>query len=394
MKRRAYLATAAAVTVAGCSALTDSESDDSDDGNGDDNGSSDPVDEEPGAFDDFEDLDKWTVEEGSLSADEDRVYAGSQSARMESDGDGERVMIKREFDTPRDLSTEFPALAFASDHDVSPTIQLTDTDGDRLFLQCSVREAGPFAHRDLGVVDTDGDPDLSSIDHTKISVWAGERELSLWCDDYHFVERPETGAVMVQFPEAYDDVASEAAPLLAEYDVPGTVFVATDYVGSEGRLSQDDLEGLQDDGWTIASAGATGTNLTQHDEGGQEDELANAAEWLEDNGFDAGYYSYGLNRYDESAVELAEEYSDVAFASSYTGHGHLSNPHLAPRTTNPDGDDVEQLLEWAADQRLIATLSYRNVGDSVDEIEAALSAIDDADIDVITPADLESEYLD
>ncbi|MXV62861.1 polysaccharide deacetylase family protein [Natronorubrum sp. JWXQ-INN-674] len=403
MKRRVYLATAAAATLAGCSALSDSETaeengaDDDDNetgnGNGDENGSSDPVDEKPGSFDEFEDLSKWTVMEGSLTADEERTYVGSQSARMESDGSSERIMIKREFDTARDLSDEFPALAFTSDHDVNPVVQLTDTDGDRLLLQCSVRADGPFVRRDLGVVDTDGDPDLSSIDHTKISVWAGERELSLWCDDYHFVERPDTGKVLLQFPESTPDVASQAAPLLAEHDVPGTVFVTTDYVDSDGYLAQSDLESLQDDGWTIASGGATGTNLTQHDADRQEAELSSAAEWLDDNGFEDAYYSYGLNRYDESALELVEEYHDVAFVGGYAGHGFLSNPHLAPRETNPDPEEAAQLLEWTAEQRLITTLSYRNVGDSLDSLEAALSTINDVDVEVVTPDDIASDNL-
>ncbi|SDK38923.1 polysaccharide deacetylase family protein [Natronorubrum texcoconense] len=396
MKRRTYLATAtaAAATVAGCSALTGSETSDDENGDDDDgNGSSDPVNEEPGSFDEFEDLSKWTVEEGSLSADEDRVYAGTQSARMDADGSTERIMIKREFDTPRDLSDEFPALAFASDHDVSPTVQLTDTDGDRLLLQCAVREDGPFVHHDLGVLDTDGDPDLGSIEHTKISVWAGDRELSLWCDDYHFVGRPETGKVMLQFPESTPDVADGAGPLLAEYDVPGTAFVSTDYVGSSGYLSHSDLESLQDDGWIVASGGATGTDLTQHGESRQEEEFSRAAEWLADNGFDDAYYSYGLNRYDESSLELAKEYSDIAFVGGYAGHGNLSNPHLAPRATNPDPADAAQLIEWTADYRLITTLSYRNVGESLDELEAVLSALDDHDVDVVTPDDIAADNL-
>ncbi|WP_436346553.1 polysaccharide deacetylase family protein [Natronorubrum sp. FCH18a] len=397
MKRRTYLATAtaAAATVAGCSALTGSETDE-ENGNDDDengNGSSDPINEDPGSFDEFEDLSKWTVIEGSLTADEDRVYTGSQSARMDADGSDERIMIKREFDTPRDLSDELPALAFASDHDVNPVVQLTDTDGDRLLLQCALRADGPFARHDLGIVDTDGDPDLGSIAHTKVSVWAGDRELSLWCDDYHFVERPETGKVLLQFPESTPDVANDAAPLLAEYDVPGTVFVTTDYVGASGYLAHSDLESLQDDGWTVASGGATGTDLTQHDADRQEEELSRAADWLADNGFDDAYLSYGLNRYDESAFELAQEYHDIAFVGGYAGHGHLTNPHLAPRATNPDPEEVEQLLEWTADQRLITTLSYRNVGDSLTQLEAALSTIESVDVEVVTPDDVASDNL-
>jgi len=88
MKRRAYLVTAAAATLGGCSALTDSDTSDEpepddDDGNGDSD-SPEPVDEDPGSFDQFDDLSMWTVMEGSLELDAERAYVGEQSGRMEA----------------------------------------------------------------------------------------------------------------------------------------------------------------------------------------------------------------------------------------------------------------------------------------------------------------------
>lgn len=384
MKRRVYLATAAAAALAGCSALTDEPSDDGDDGDdGDDDSPTDTVDEDPGSFDDFEDLSKWTVMEGTLTADEDRVHTGSQSGRMESDGSTDRIMIKREFDSYRDLSTEFPAIAFASDHDVNPTVQLTDADGDRLLLQCSVSAGGPFTHHDHGIVDVVGDPDLSEIEHTKISVWAGDRDLSLWCDDYYFVERPDAGRVTLQFPD--ESVAIEAGGAVAEYDFPATTFVGTNRVGSEGYPTVEELETLQEYGWTIASKGARGGDLTQFDEGTVADDLDSAATWLADHGFEDAYVSYPLNRYDETTVDLVADRHELAFVSGHAGHGYLSNPHLAPRATNPDADEVDQLLEWSATYGTIVTLSFRTLEnlDAVLETIAAHEA--DGGIEVVGP---------
>lgn len=398
MKRRVYLTTAAAAMVAGCSALSDSETAD-EDGDGDDgDGSSDPIDEELGAFDDFEDLSQWTVMEGSLTADQERVYTGTQSARMDAAESDERIMIKREFDTPRDLSSAFPALAFASDHTVNPTVQLTDTDGDRLLLRCAVNAAGPFVHRDLGIVDVAGEPDLSSVAHTKISVWAGDRELSLWCDDYRLVGRPDTGRVLLQFPDGYESIATEAAPVLDAHDYPATVFVNTNYVDGEGRLSRSDLESLQDDGWTIASQGADNAPLTQRDAAGQEDQLSSAAMWLEDHGFDSAYFSYPLDGYDESALELVDEYHDLAFVGGFAGHGQLANPALAPRATSPDADEVATLLEWTAEYNTITTLSYSDLEDgTLTAFEAAVSKISEleseGELEVVSPSDVVSDNL-
>ncbi|ELY55842.1 polysaccharide deacetylase family protein [Natronolimnohabitans innermongolicus] len=396
MKRRAYLATAtaAAAAFAGCSEMTGSSDDDENGGdNGDENGngSSDPIDEEPGSFDEFEDLSKWHVEEGALEADGERYYTGSQSARMIAEEGDTRVMIKREFDSPRDLSTEFPSLAFASDTDLSVTLQLTDTDGDRLLLRTSVTADSGFVHRNFGLDRVEGEPDLSSIEHTKLSVYAGDRELSVWADDYQFVERPETGKVLLQFPD--ESVALDAASTVADYDVSATTFVTTDRVGAEGYPSVAALEDLDDDGWTIASKGASTSDLTQLSESEQEDQLTSAASWLADNGFENSVFSYPLNRYDETSIELVDEHYDVGFASGYAGHGYLSNAALAPRATNPEPDETDTLLRWAADTGTIATLSFR----TLDDLEASLEIIDDlqseGDLEVISSTDLAADYL-
>ncbi|QSX00832.1 polysaccharide deacetylase family protein [Haloterrigena alkaliphila] len=394
MKRRAYLTTAAAVTFAGCSALSDSETaEDDGNGNGDDsgnggNGSSEPVDEEPGSFDDFEDLSNWTVMAGSLSPDEDRAYVGSQSGRMEVGADDDRAMIKREFDSPRDLSTEFPAFAFTSDSDVAPVVQLWDENEDHVMLQCRIEPDQPFAPYDLGLIDIVGEPDMSSIVHAKISVWAPNSEPTLWVDDFQFVGRPDTGTVMLQFPD--ETIALDAAERLAEHDLPATTFVSTDYVGSSGRPSLEELETLQDEGWTIASSGARGRDLTQLDADAQEAEISGAVDWLTEHGFDAGAFSYPLNNYDETSIDLVEEYHDIGFVAGYTGHGNVTNPQIVPRNTNPSADEADKLIEWTAELGTITTLSFR----TLESLEEALpEVLDFADeLEFVTPADVASDY--
>ncbi|QCS44110.1 polysaccharide deacetylase family protein [Natrinema versiforme] len=403
MKRRAYLVTAAAATLGGCSALSDSEtSDDPDDEDETDSSdSSDTIDEEPGSFDQFDDLSMWEVMEGSLELDDERAYVGDQSGRMTADESEERVMIKRRFDSLRDLSDEFPALAFATEDDVDPVVQLSDTDGNRLLLQCNVEPGLPFAHHDLGVIDTVGDPDLSAIKHIKISVWTSEdQSATLWVDDLQFVSRPETGKVLIQFDGGTETAYTQARSTLSEYDYPATAFVPTDRVGASGYLDQDQLETLQSDGWTIGSQATTGSGLAGDSESAQRDQIEGAVEWLEDNGFEDGadYFSYPLNRYDETTLSIVEETHDVGFVGGYAGHGSLLNPALAPRTVSPSADEAQQLLEWTAQFRTITTLTYTDLsGDSAAAFEGMVSALDDlesaGDLEVITPDDLASDYI-
>lgn len=404
MKRRALLATTA-VALGGCSSLTGSDSEASDDdpngnGDGNGNGSSEPIDEEPGAFDDFEDLSKWTVMAGSLEADTDRAYTGSQSARVMADESDERAMIKREFDSPRDLSNEWPALAMAADRDVNATVQLTDADSNRYLLRSSVRGDLPLAPHDLGVHDTVGEPDLSEIVHLKISFWVGEdRSMTLWCDDLQFVSRPDTGKVMIQFDDGFETTTA-AHSVLAEYDLPATVFVNTGRVGDDGRLDTDQLRALADDGWTVASQGATGSDLTQWDADGQAEDFEAAGAWLDDNGFGDGadYFAYPLGRFDETTLDLAADHHELAFAGGYPVHGEIANPNRVPRAVHPGADEARALLDRTATMRGITTITYRELdGDGLDALESTMSHLAElvsaGELEVVLPADIAANHL-
>ncbi|QLG50016.1 polysaccharide deacetylase family protein [Natrinema halophilum] len=401
MKRRAYLVTAAAATLGGCSALTDSETSEPSDDGGDPSDSPDEtVDEEPGSFDRFDDLSMWTVMEGTLELDSERAYVGDQSGRMSASLNEKRVMIKRWFDQPRDLSNEFPALALATDQSTDPFVQLSDTDGNRLIMQAKVKPGLPLTHHDLGVVGTDGDPDLSSIAHVKISSWAGDSEARVWCDDLHFVSRPDTGKVLIQFDDGTRSAYTRARSTLASYGFPATAFVSTDDVGGSGYLSSDHLETLQNDGWTIASRGKTGRGLVGLSESALQDEIQGAIDWLENNGFEdgAGYFAYPLNRYDVSAMNVVDEHHDIGFIAGHAGHADLLNPALAPRAVSPTADQARSLLDRTARYRTIATLSYGDLsgetGSAFEETMSYLSDLESAgDLEVVGPDDVASNHI-
>ncbi|SEQ84871.1 polysaccharide deacetylase family protein [Natrinema salaciae] len=401
MKRRAYLVTAAAATLGGCSALTDSDASDESNETDDSPDSSDTIDEEPGSFDQFDDLSMWEVMEGSLELDAERAYVGDQAGRMTADESQRRVMIKRRFDSPRDLSDEFPALAFATEQDVDPVVQLSDTDGNRLLLKCNVEPGLPLAHHDLAVYDTDGDPDLSEVAHVKISAWAGDsRSVTVWADDLRFVSRPETGKVLLQFDGGDEATATRAHSTLSEHDFPATAFVPTDRVGGRGYLSQGQLETLQRDGWTIGSQGTRGSDLSGGSESAQRARIEGAVEWLEGNGFEDGanYFSYPLNRYDDTTMGIVEETHDLGFVGGFAGHGNLLNPALAPRTVGPSAEEAKQVLDWTARFRTIATLSYTdlggNSGAAFEETVSSLADLESAgEIEVVGPADIASNHV-
>src|SRR5690242_13950335 len=55
-------------------------------------------------------------------------------------------------------------------------------------------------------------------------------------------ERPTGKRLVVTFDDGYRSVVTRAKPLLDELGVPGTIFVATDYIGSDTPMSWSGIE--------------------------------------------------------------------------------------------------------------------------------------------------------
>jgi peptidoglycan/xylan/chitin deacetylase (PgdA/CDA1 family) len=66
-----------------------------------------------------------------------------------------------------------------------------------------------------------------------------------------------SGSVVFTFDDGEASVASEALPIFQARGVRATVFVTTDWIGTEGYLGPEEISRLVDAGWTVGSHGAT-----------------------------------------------------------------------------------------------------------------------------------------
>lgn len=409
MDRRTYLATGAVVAIAGCTELGgpgEAESDDepTDQSDDADSNGEESVDypEMAGTFDDFENPEEWNVAAGSASADDERAYEGSQSVRLTVTGGEGQARIVRELDEPIDCSEVSPGLAAESSHPTAPLIQLIDDDGNRIDYRASVAPDVEMLRASFGIAHVEGEPDLSEITEIQIAYIADESG-ELWIDDLHFVPRPTDGKVLLQFDGGYETNYTRALPVLEEYGYAATTFINTDRLRedeeAEGdRLTEDQLEELDDAGWTIGSNTANGRILTGLDDDEKEQQIRDAAEWLEDNGYDAEYFSYPTGRYDQRSLELVEEHHDLGFAGRYPAQGYAATSSLCSRVVDPSPEAARTYLDMTAEIGGITSLCYHELGDgSYGSFESAMSHLNElesaGELEVIAPADVEEEYL-
>ena len=391
MKRRTYLSAALVAALAGCS--TSEESSD---------GTDSPTTE---LFDDFEDVDAWDVPRGTLTADQERSYAGSQSARLESGSDNQ-FRIVRELDEPRDFSGMRPTMAVATEHEADMVVQLLDEDENRMVFRQRMHSDTPLVHNTFGVDTVDGEPDLSAISEVQIIRWTADDDKgSVWVDDLRFAPTPDVGKVMIHFDGGHESIYTDGFPILEEYGYPAASFIVPSRVREDDRatgthLLADQIEELSDAGWTIGSHSMHGLDLTSLSGRDPATEVSNAKAWLEDNGYEDGarYFSYPVGRYDGAVLEAVSENHSLAFAGRYPSQGAAMNPHLCSRVTGLSAEEARTALDLTAEWGGITSLTFTRLdGSSQSVLRETVSYLDElesaGDLEVITPEDMEDSFV-
>ena len=406
MNRRAYLASGLVATIGGCMDGSDGDATDDDSSDDVEHEATEPVEPESGeTVDDFSDIDAWELVAGAVAREEDRAVVGDSCARLENREGDEQARIAYEFDEPLDCRRHSPGLAIAADEPMAPLLQLFDDDGGHVTFRATVEADVELLRAPFGIEHAD-DVDLGAITGLEIAhVAAEDAEQQLWVDDLHFVPRPETGVVTLQFDGGHESVYENGLPLTEEYGYPATAFVPTGRIREEAdhdgeALAEPQLEELDDAGWTIASHTARSRPLTDLEDDERIEELEDAVEWLESEGYDDGtrYIAYPSGRYDQAGLEAVREVHELGFVGRYPCQGEPADPLLCSRVLEPEPDELEEILERAVAYGGITALGWvRLEDDSLESFETAMEILSElepeGDLEVVSPGELEAEYV-
>jgi len=158
---------------------------------------------------------------------------------------------------------------------------------------------------------------------------------------------PSSSQIVITFDDGYSDNLDVAAPILAHYGLPFTVFVTSGFVrhSHPGFLSPQGLRDLASiPGATIGAHGDTHIPLSQCLEGQLASELVSSKHYLEDiigQSVQTMSYPYGsVDRRVRNAVQMAG-YSLAA--SSYAGLNNVDRDQLILcRTEIHNSDTVDR----------------------------------------------------
>lgn len=349
-------------------------------------------------IDNFEALDHWETYSGSLTADEEDVFSGSQSARVEAGPADERAAVYREFPEGVDLSASDLSIALKLEAPTTQRIVVRlDAPDERnaLFMSRFVRKSG-WLRVDLGPRRTRGTPDLADV--TAISVIAytgGGTRVQFNVDSLRL--RPSTGSgrVLLTFDDNYQSQREVAFPVMEQYGFRGTVGAVPGTTDWTWQMSLHDLRELQSAGWDVASIPKTASGFQPLPPDEQATRIRESKQWLLDNGFERGanvlFWPYG--RYDRTSLRAASRYHQLGFTGGTTPVGMVSGPLTIGRIDGEDVDAVKRAVDFAAEYGQLVSVAYGAVGNmtfgmSRAEFEETMAYVDDAGLEVVTASEL------
>ncbi|RUO37692.1 hypothetical protein CWE13_07015 [Aliidiomarina shirensis] len=149
-------------------------------------------------------------------------------------------------------------------------------------------------------------------------------------------------SVVITFDDAYQNIFTNGRPILNEFDVPWTLFVTTDPVGSRpGQyMSWDQIRELHEEGVVIANHTLDHGHLPRREGGESEREwlsrmrdniLSAEAKIKEEVGVSHKLFAYPYGEYDNKLADLVAELGFVGFGQHSGGFGPTSDFRAIPR---------------------------------------------------------------
>lgn len=356
-------------------------------------------------LDNFESLDAWTADAGSLSPTNRGEYQfkGSGAADLRA-GPGEaRVQMSRRFEGGIDLSGWDLSLGARL---VAPgaeqlIVQLFAPDHENkvLFVH-PIHDQWGWVRLDLGPTGVTGSPDLTDVREMKIGVYTGEGpNARLVVDSLRTTPKAETGRAIMTFDEGSMSIYETAFPILQQYDYPAAVGVSPRDIGERPvDMSVGHLRKLQSAGWDIASYPETRDPLSTIQPLKQRKIIREAKQRLVDHGFEDGaqFLVWPSTQFNHHSLRIASRYHYLGFtgASCLTGQVPTSPTKITRTPANEFSlQKIKRMVDLADEYNQLLVLTSHGIGSGSEMMSEAkfksiVKYVSESNLTVSTPSTL------
>lgn len=355
------------------------------------------------AFENFEQIENWVIDAGSVSLQSTDVYEGSQAIALSATETDDRTRIVRRYQNGIDLSGYDFSLAAKL---LNPTqeslyVQLLAPDRDnRVLMNHPIQKQWGWTRLDFGPTREVGNPDLTNVREIRIGAYTGaDRVATVLIDAVRLTERADHGRLILTFDDNRISQYETAFPILDEYGYPGVAGVIPWSIGeSEFSMTLDHVQTLHDSGWDIVSHPQRASSLPDLSQTEQTNSIRNSKQWLIDHGFRDGarFIIWPYGELDPSSLSIARTYHNLGFCGALSPSGLRFTGPLTLTRLNPNTVSLEstkEIISLAAKYNQLITVTFHQVGRSEEQVSEQkfseiIEHIDQTAIGVFTASDL------
>lgn len=359
---------------------------------------------------DFETVARWRVHKGECTIEADRAQSieGKQSLRL-TIPEGEDCYIRMDFrenliSAPVDLSGYSLAVQYMLQRGEIELMSFYYVTGDRMtdlyygagLVDTCGNDTGRWMTSASHVpanFDADGNPRWDSIKTLAIRVKAeaGSGDVVINFDNWIMLPLSPECMITFIFDDGFSTDFTVAHGIMSEYGYAGVSFVITETIGNDGRLTIEQLQTMESDGWDIGSHTLTHPWLEDLDETAQTLEVVKSKEQLIECGLERGSRFFcaphGTNSYVSHVTDVIGEHYLLATAGGGFATLPVLNRAHVPRIAW-DGttlEDIRSYIDVAAEDRLwLIFAAHSMTGDDVTKFEETVDYVHEMGIRVVT----------
>ncbi|WP_244531544.1 polysaccharide deacetylase family protein [Halogranum amylolyticum] len=356
--------------------------------------------------DDFEDIGtkdtRWGTVGGTVEADTDDVYAGTQSVHM-TNKNGDAAGIYKSFPDGLDLRKHDLSLAVKLQKPVRGKIAaelIAPARSDMLVSKRFIpKELNDWIRIDLGYTGKTGKPVMKSIQELRLMVLTPKgKPINVHIDDLRKIPKPDKGKVILQFDDAVTSQYEVAFKELQKRGWPGGVAVIPDAINSEGNLTTGQMREMRDAGWDMMAHPQAPKPLPAYSEAKQQRMIQQAYNYLDLKGFPKGarHFVAPYNRVSKTTLDIVSEFHDTGFMFGACPNNaqQPSNMHAISRVMGKDPQGTRRILNIAEEFNQLAVVTWHSIGEGEEyetspaDFKNVLNHLEQKDVDVIAPSGL------